>query len=62
MSLGTLERLLAWIFLIGALAIDIAAWTGLVAKDEPQFVLHLSTWALIYAAFTAVMVTQKESK
>lgn len=54
------QRPLSWGLLVAAVCVDIAAWMHLIARHEPPVVLHLSTWAIIYSAFTAVLVTEKK--
>lgn len=41
--------------LFGAIIVDMLAWFQIIAKDEPPVVLHLSTFALIYAAVGNVL-------
>jgi hypothetical protein len=48
----------AVVFMAGALALDALAWGGVVARHEPKLVLHLSTWALIYSAYTMLLVAE----
>lgn len=45
----------AWLFITIGILIDLTAWLGFAAKDSDPFVLHLSTWALIYAGFAALV-------
>lgn len=50
----------AWTLLTGALAVDLLAWFGVIAQNEPKFVLHLSTFALIYEGWNATQIAHKE--
>lgn len=57
-ALHRARKPLAVAVLIAALVLDILAWLHVIAKTEPTVVLHLSTWALIYAGLTALLVVE----
>lgn len=39
------------LMMLGGIILDIMIWLKLAASDEPQLVLHLSTFALIFTGF-----------
>lgn len=53
------QRPLSWTLLVVAFVLDLLAWLHVIAKKEPPVVLHLSTWAIIYSAYTAVLVAER---
>lgn len=43
------------IMLVGGITVDIMVWLKLIAQDEPPLVVHLSTFALIFAGYGNVI-------
>lgn len=51
-----MKRVLAWGMLVGSLAGSGASLAGWIAKGEPQVVLQLSWFALIFSAVDAIFI------
>lgn len=43
------------LMMIGGLTVDILAWLHIVARSEPPLVVHLSTFALIFAGYGNIL-------
>jgi divalent metal cation (Fe/Co/Zn/Cd) transporter len=44
------------IMVFAGVVLDVLAWMGKIAPEEPQLVLHLSIWALIFAGYGNVII------
>lgn len=54
------RRIIGWTMLVAGVAADLAVWLGLLAAEEPPTVVHLSTWAPIFAGLDAVLIAEGE--
>jgi hypothetical protein len=61
-SMVHIRLVVAWTLLLGGITLDVLAWLGLIAQNEPALVLHLSIWALIFEGFNGVQVASDRKK
>lgn len=65
-NLSTILIVLSAVMLAVGIAVDVLAWFGVLASEEPPVVVHLSTWALIFAGsgnlLTAIVNKKVEGK
>lgn len=54
------HRIVGWAMLVGGVVADGLVWFGWLAAEEPPTVVHLSTWALVFAGLDAVLIAEKD--
>lgn len=53
------RRIIGWTMLLAGICADLSVWLGWLAAEEPPTVVHLSTWALIFAGLDAVLIAEE---
>lgn len=51
-----MKKVVAWVMLIGAILGSVLSFVGTIGAREPQLVLQLSWFALIFAAIDALLI------
>lgn len=50
------RQVVAWVFMVGGVIGSVLSVLGIIGKGEPQLVLQLSWFALIYSGFNGVQI------